>query len=226
MVKLFCNCWKLICKSSLVLGLYQSHISNTEVVVYYLRGGGPRNLVYFNWDSPVTSASVKFRGKVNNYVPLVVSQLMPSRPGFKKKKKAWGENAFKSRVAQSSTGNLGGDFASTLSLVKTRLAGRGLASFPGPCAGGGGKSSMHEPGNEARRGHSGSSYAYRPSDNDQEWRTLETKISLIAPVMIRMSFHLEGSAENCRLVDEAFFIPDFAETLLILDLWHLMSMYW
>ena len=109
----------------------------------------------------------------------------------KKKKKAWGENTFKNRVAQSTTGNLGGDFTCEDQVKK-----------------------------QAGRGHPGSSYAIIDQvmmTRKKLWRTLETKISLITPIMIWMSFHLEGSTENCRLVDEAFFIPDFAETLLIIN---------
>ena len=58
-----------------ILGLYQPHRNNTQVVVYYQREGGPRNFVRFYQDSPVTSQSTT-KGGVYNDLPLVAVEVM------------------------------------------------------------------------------------------------------------------------------------------------------
>ena len=57
-----------------ILGLYQPHIRNTEVVMYYQTGGGPRNFARFNQNSPVTSGFTTGNG-VDNNLPLVAVEV-------------------------------------------------------------------------------------------------------------------------------------------------------
>ena len=56
------------------LGLYQPHIRDTQVTVYYQRGGGPRNFVRSSRDSPVTS-NFKTGNGVDNDLPLVAVEV-------------------------------------------------------------------------------------------------------------------------------------------------------
>ena len=56
------------------LGLYQPRISNTQVTVYYQGGGGPRNFVRSNRDSPVTS-NFRTGNGVDNDLPLVAVEV-------------------------------------------------------------------------------------------------------------------------------------------------------
>ena len=53
-----------------ILGLYQPHRNNTQVVMYYQTGSGPRNFARFNQNSPVTSGFTTGNG-VDNNLPLV-----------------------------------------------------------------------------------------------------------------------------------------------------------
>ena len=57
-----------------ILGLYQPRISDTQLTVYYQRGGGPRNFVRSNRDSPVTS-NFKTGNGVDNDLPLVTVEV-------------------------------------------------------------------------------------------------------------------------------------------------------
>ena len=57
-----------------ILGLYQPHIRNTEVVMYYQTRGGPRNFARFNQNSPVTSGFTTGNG-VDNNLPLVAVEV-------------------------------------------------------------------------------------------------------------------------------------------------------
>ena len=55
-----------------ILGLYQPRISDTEVVMYYQRGGGPQNF-RSDQDSPLTNASASGGG--GNDLPLVAVEV-------------------------------------------------------------------------------------------------------------------------------------------------------
>ena len=57
-----------------ILGLYQPRIRDTQVVVYYQRGGGPRNFARPNRNSPVTSEYRTGNG-VDNSLPLVTVEV-------------------------------------------------------------------------------------------------------------------------------------------------------
>ena len=56
------------------LGLYQPRIRDTQVEVYYQRGGAPRNFARSNRDSPVTS-NFRTGGGVGNDLPLVTVEV-------------------------------------------------------------------------------------------------------------------------------------------------------
>ena len=86
----------MICKSTLVLGLYQPHIGSTEVVMYYLRGGGPWDFGHFNCGSPVISAFVEKLiisdcGKSGLVSCPAPARGVDSRPGFHLENKLEGE---------------------------------------------------------------------------------------------------------------------------------------
>jgi len=53
-----------------ILGLYQPHIRNSQVVVYYQSGGGPRNFRRSNQNSP-SSMGFRASGERDNDLPLV-----------------------------------------------------------------------------------------------------------------------------------------------------------
>ena len=55
-----------------ILGLYQPWISNTQVLLYYQSGGGPKNFAVFSWN-PLTSRSTT--GGVDNDLPLVTVEV-------------------------------------------------------------------------------------------------------------------------------------------------------
>ena len=57
-----------------ILGLYQPHRNNTQVVVHYQSRGGPRNFVHFHQDSPVTSQFTTEEG-VYYGLPLVTVEV-------------------------------------------------------------------------------------------------------------------------------------------------------
>ena len=57
-----------------ILGLYQPRIRDTQVVVYYLSGDGPRNFARRNRNSPVTSGFTT-GGGVDNSLPLVTIEV-------------------------------------------------------------------------------------------------------------------------------------------------------
>ena len=56
-----------------ILGLYQPRIRDTQVVVYYQRGGGSRNFRHSNQNSPLTSTSASGGG--DNDLPLVAIEV-------------------------------------------------------------------------------------------------------------------------------------------------------
>ena len=57
-----------------ILGLYQPHRNDTQVVVYYQTEGGPRNFVHFHRNLPVTSQSTTEEG-VDTDLPLVTVEV-------------------------------------------------------------------------------------------------------------------------------------------------------
>ena len=54
-----------------ILGLYQPHISDTEVVVYYQERGGPQNFRRLNHNSPLTNISASGGNTGDKDLPLV-----------------------------------------------------------------------------------------------------------------------------------------------------------
>jgi len=56
-----------------LLGLFQPRRTDTQEVVYFQEGGGPRNYAYSNRDSPLTTYWTF--GGVNNDVPLVAVEV-------------------------------------------------------------------------------------------------------------------------------------------------------
>ena len=57
-----------------ILGLYYPHRNNTQVIVYYQMGGGPRNFVRFYQDSPLPTQSTSEGGGYND-LPLVAVEV-------------------------------------------------------------------------------------------------------------------------------------------------------
>ena len=63
-----------------ILGLYLPHISDTQVEVYYQRGGGPRNFRRSDQNSPLTS--IRASGEGDNDLPLVAVEVSGKMNSF------------------------------------------------------------------------------------------------------------------------------------------------